>query len=215
MNCLPGANDQKLGDTAQSMTLHNGTLWIVVNTSNVIFAIDPYTFQEKGRITGLASPRYIHFVSDDKAYVSQMEDINGNLWVLTDGGGWEENPIGFESPRLSRIDPEKLSIEKSFTFTGDYTPLKLTTDRDGNNLFFLGSGVWKMSANAGSLPEKPLVSGLGYGISALGISPYDSDIYVADAIDWQQNGSVTRYSADGKVKDEFKVGIIPGAFCWY
>ena len=68
------ANDQKLGDTAQSMTLHDGTLWIVVNTSNVIFAIDPYTFKEKGRITGLASPREIFFVSDDKAYVTQMED---------------------------------------------------------------------------------------------------------------------------------------------
>lgn len=68
------ANAMKLGDVAQSMTLHNGVGWIVVNNSHVIFAIDPQTFKEVGRITNLTSPRYIHFVSDDKAYVTQLWD---------------------------------------------------------------------------------------------------------------------------------------------
>lgn len=72
-NIFQRANGQKLGDVAQSMTLYDGTLWIVVNNSNVIFAVDPVSFREKGRITdGLVSPRYIHFVSDSKAYISQM-----------------------------------------------------------------------------------------------------------------------------------------------
>ena len=35
------ANDQKLGDVAQSMTMYGGLGWIVVNNSHVIFAIDP------------------------------------------------------------------------------------------------------------------------------------------------------------------------------
>ena len=68
------ANAMKLGDVAQSMTLYGDTGWIVVNNSHVIFAIDPATFKEKGRIENLTSPRYIHFLDDEKAYVTQFWD---------------------------------------------------------------------------------------------------------------------------------------------
>ena len=68
------SNAMKLGDVAQSMTLHGGLGWIVVNRSRVIFAVDPATLRERGRITGFTSPRYIHFISDDKAYVTQLWD---------------------------------------------------------------------------------------------------------------------------------------------
>ena len=68
------ANAMKLGDVAQSMTLYGDTGWIVVNNSHVIFAIDPATFKEKGRIENLTSPRYIHFLNDEKAYVTQLWD---------------------------------------------------------------------------------------------------------------------------------------------
>lgn len=63
------------GDVAQSMTIAYGKGWIVVNNSSVIFAVDPTTCRELGRIdSGLTSPRTITFVSDTKAYVSQMYD---------------------------------------------------------------------------------------------------------------------------------------------
>ena len=74
------ANGQKLGDVAQSMTMHDGTLWITVNNSHVIFAVDPVTFKEKGRITGLTSPRHIYFINDEKAYVTQLWD--GRIFIV-------------------------------------------------------------------------------------------------------------------------------------
>lgn len=67
-------NGMKLGDVAQSMTPHAGMGWIVVNNSHVIFAVDLATLREKGRVTDLTSPRYIHFVNDRKAYVTQLWD---------------------------------------------------------------------------------------------------------------------------------------------
>ncbi len=82
------ANGMKLGDVAQSMCIHDGKGWVVVNNSHVIFAIDLNTFKEVGRIENLTSPRYIHFLSDEKAYVTQLWDnrifiINPKKYEIT------------------------------------------------------------------------------------------------------------------------------------
>ena len=68
------SNAMKLGDVAQSMVIRDGIGWVVVNNSHVVFAIDINTFKEVGRITNLTSPRYIHFISDEKAYITQIWD---------------------------------------------------------------------------------------------------------------------------------------------
>ena len=69
------ANAMKLGDVAQSMIVRDTIGWVVVNNSHVIFAISTNTFKEVGRITGLTSPRYIHFISDEKAYITQIWQV--------------------------------------------------------------------------------------------------------------------------------------------
>ena len=46
------------------------------------------------------------------------------------------------------------------------------------------------------------------------IDPNSGEVYIADAIDYQQAGRVYRYSALGEKIEEFYVGVIPGAFCW-
>lgn len=294
-NVFSGANDgQKLGDTGQSMTMHGGSLWAVVNASHVVFAIDPHTFREKGRIVSsdMTSPRFIHFVSDSKAYISQLYDsriliadpgtfrVTGSidtgmeqgtasveqmvqygdyvlancwsyqktiikidsrtdeivqklevgvqpqsicmdsenrLWVLTDGGAWLENPAGYEAPRLVCVDPDAFTVEKTFYFALGDSPSELQAGPDGNELYFLNNGkVWKMPVSADSLPDSPFIDpGDGTWPYAMTVCPWNSDVYVADAIDYVQNGAVTRYSADGKAVDEFRTGVCPGSFCWF
>lgn len=286
------ANDMKLGDVALSMTIANdSTGWVVVNNSNVVFAINPITQKEKGRITGLISPRYFHQVSNKKAYITQMYDnriaivdpstysttgyievpgmeastgsteqmvaygdyvfcncwsyqkniikidtrtdkvvdsievgiqpryialdCNGKLWVLTDGGGWDENPIGYEAPALVRIDPETFKIEKKYEFElGDYCS-KLCLNGKGDALYWIKGDIWKMDVDASALPTEAYLKSKSSACYGLTIAPASNDVYVSDAIDYTQNGIVYRYSPDGKLLDQFTVGINPGGFCWY
>lgn len=283
------ANAMKLGDVAQSMTIHNNMGWIVVNNSHVVFAIDTQTFKETGRITNLTSPRYIHFVSDEKAYVTQLWDnrifivnpkryeivghivcpnmtmesgsteqmvqygkyvfvncwsyqnrilkidtetdkvvdeltvgiqptslvldCNNKLWTLTDGG-YDGSPYGYEAPSLYRIDAETFTIEKQFKFSANETPSELQTNTSKDKIYWLNNDVWAMNVTDENLPAKSFLENKGTIYYGLTICPHTGDVYVADAIDYNQQGKIYRYSKEGQLIDEFYVGITPGAFCW-
>ncbi len=283
------ANAMRLGDVAQSMTLYDGKGWVVVNNSHVIFAINPDTFQEVGRIEGFTSPRYIHFISDEKAYVSQiwdnriaivnpkryeitgyiecpamtMEsgsteqmvrygdylfvacwsyqnrilkidtrtdkvvselevgiqptsivlDRNGKLWTITDGG-YEGSPYGYENPALYRIDAETFSIEKEFRFNRGDAPSEVQLNGSRDRLYWINDDIWAMGVDDERLPVKPFLEAAGTIYYGLTICPSSGDVYIADAIDYQQPGKIYRYTAAGEKIDEFYAGIIPGAFCW-
>lgn len=71
-----------------------------------------------------------------------------------------------------------------------------------------------MNINASALPAAPLITTDSYSLYALTVNPANGEIYVADAVDYQQPGMVYRYSTSGSLIDKFYVGIIPGSFCW-
>ena len=283
------ANAMRLGDVAQSMTIYDGKGWVVVNNSHVIFAINPDTFQEVGRIEGFTSPRYIHFISDEKAYVSQiwdnriaivnpkryeitgyiecpamtMEsgsteqmvqwgdylfvncwsyqnrilkidtrtdkvvaelqvgiqptsivlDRNGKLWTITDGG-YEGSPYGYEAPALYRIDAETVSIEKEFRFSRGDAPSEVQLNGSRDRLYWINDDIWAMDCDAERLPVRPFLEYAGTIYYGLTVCPSSGDVYIADAIDYQQPGKIYRYTQSGEKIDEFYAGVIPGAFCW-
>lgn len=294
------ANAMRLGDVAQSMVVRDGVGWVVVNNSHIIFAIDTETFREVGRIIDLPSPRYIAFVSDEKAYVSQIDsdriiiinpktfsitgeilcpmttpyrtgsteqmvivgdhlyvacwsyqkrilkidtrtdevvdfvdvglqpksivkDRNDKLWVVSDGG-YEGNVLGYESAKLYRLNPENLAVEQIFELglntSGSATrsASRLKINEQGDTLYWIDGGVWRMSIDATELPVEPFIKPLS-GTQrclyyALGVAPDTEDIYVGDAIDYQQRSVIYRFSREGELLDSFTAGVIAGDFCW-
>lgn len=283
------ANGYRLGDVVQSMAIYDNKGWIVVNNSKVVFAIDPVTFKEVGRIENLTSPRYIHFISPEKAYVTQiwdnrifivnpktyqitghitvpnMESESGSteqmvqygkyvycncwsyqnriikidtetdkvvdeiqvgiqptslvmdkynrLWAVTDGG-YEGSPYGYEAPALYCIDADKFEVVSRFRFKkGDY-PSEVQMNGTRDTIYWINDDIWQMDVLAQRVPVRPFLESRGTIYYGLTVNPRNSEVYIADAIDYQQQGKIYRYSSNGKLLDEFYVGIIPGAFCW-
>ncbi len=277
-------NGLPLGDVAESMNIWNSSGYVVVNNSGKIYILDTKTGKYTGKISGLTSPRFMHFVNSVKAYVTDLyagkitivnptsnqvtgviqcpshpstEEMiqSGNLLFVTCWSGDKTvlvidilkdqiiseistgvQPCGIVADRfnkiwvlcqslpgnstksnalLQRIDPTSYTIDKSYIFNLGEKPVKLVVDKKGENLFYiLGNEVRKMAVTADQLPDKAYLtinSKIAYG---LGIDPVNGNIYVSDALDYQQSGMIFRYSELGKLLDSFKAGIIPGRFCF-
>lgn len=71
------ANEAKMGDTGQSIQIHDGIVYVAMEASGTIWALDPRTVLVKGQLSAgqtehMINPRYIHFLSSDKAYVTDL-----------------------------------------------------------------------------------------------------------------------------------------------
>jgi len=279
------SNDINLGDVAQSMVIRDGLGYIVVNNSSVIFVIDINTFKVKGRITGLTSPRYIHFLSETKAYVTDLYasgitifnpktfektgfiptpshesteqmvqygkfvftncwsydnkilvidsekdvivdsiqtgiqptslimDKYDKIWTVTDGG-YEGSPYGHEAPSLYCIDAASRKIEREFKFKFGDWPSEVCLNGTQDTLYFINKAVWCMDVTATRFPLRPFLEYKQTMYYGLTVDPRTSEVYVADAIDYVQHGIIYRFKPDATPVDTFRVGIIPGAFCF-
>lgn len=298
------ANDRRLGDTGQSITLHSGTAYIAVENSGIIWAIDATTFRVRGQLTTgqtqhMTNPRYIHFVSDTRAYVtdlyapyitvfnpqtmeycasiateqpaaygycstehlvqygteiftncwsysnkllvvdtqhevvtdsiclsswqpkSMVLDARGKLWVVTDGGyATDEDSFSDNIPHLYRIDAATHTIEMDQALDTDEGSVELATSPDGTVLYLINNDVYRMDITASHVPVRPFITaergnnGLRHKLYGIGVNPANGELYIADAVDYSQAGIVRRYTADGTLIDQFRVGINPNGFAF-
>ncbi|NVO20741.1 MAG: hypothetical protein HXX13_13650 [Bacteroidetes bacterium] len=68
-------NGKPLGNILQSMDLHNGKVYMVVNNAAKIEVADASTFKSTATITGFSLPRYFLGISDTKAYVTDWANV--------------------------------------------------------------------------------------------------------------------------------------------
>jgi YVTN family beta-propeller protein len=146
-------NDRSLGDVVQSLTVHDGKAYIVVNVSNKIEIVQSHDFIEQGVITDVTSPRYFVGINKNKGYATQWgedgvvkvidldalavtktisvgagpEHIiyhNNYVYVANSGGLANDNTV-------SVIDPSTDAVVKTITLDGD-SPRDFAVDANGD-----------------------------------------------------------------------------------
>ena len=140
-------------------------------------------------------------------------DGTGNIWVLA------EKDLNGNTALLARIDTSSVDLNGSMAFDADASPSDLTMSPNGTSFYFLMDGVRMFNTNSmpTSAADMPvLIPDNGRTLYALGINKTNDRIYVADALDYNQKGTVLIYDASSYLETaSFKAGIIPGAFLFY
>ncbi|WP_018338464.1 YncE family protein [Butyricimonas synergistica] len=295
------ANDRKLGDTGQSVIIYDGTAYIAVENSGIVWGIDINTFKVQGQLetegTKMINPRFVHIVNENKAYVTDLYspyvnifnpktfkyigaiptkqpsnrgyssteemvqygkyvftncwsysnkilvidtekdevcdsitlsswqpksmkiDKYGKLWVITDGGyATSEDVYGDNIPYLYKIDATTRRIEQEQALDTDEANVQIALNGGRDTLYLINNDVYRMSVTDAHLPVRPFITaeidanGKKHKLYGLNVNPVNSDIYVADAVDYSQSGVVYRYSSQGVLIDKFRVGINPNSF---
>lgn len=283
-NLFYKANNVPLGDVAQSITINNNIVYLVINNSGIVYGVNRETLEYEGKISGLISPREMIFIDDQKAYISDLYrteitivnpgtfeitgkielgkssdcmvksgnkifaanwsalnqtklnntvmvidsendilvdsiivgiepnsmviDKDESLWILCSGGF-----MNSELPTLWKVNSTTLEIQKKYTFNNILqSPDNLCTNGTGDSIYFLNKGIYSMSVYDQELPENEIISEDNHNYYSLGIEPETSEIYVSDALNYNQNGIVYRYNSTGELVSSFEVGIIPGSF---
>ncbi len=187
----------------------------MIKYKNDIF-VNCWSYDNKILIINSKTNSITDSISVTKQPNSMVLDKNNKLWVLSDGG-LQGSSFGHDTPALTMINPETHKIEKIIKFHNNDKPSELTINGSKDTIFFLNKDVYFMSITA-SKPEifikNPYGENYFGGFYGLTVDSTNSDIYVADAIDFVQNGTIYRYKSDKSPLDTFKVGIIPSNFCF-
>jgi hypothetical protein len=141
---------------------------------------------------------------------SMVLDRNNMLWVLCNGGWTREN-----FAELDGINTSTNILEKHLVFPDiQDSPSCLRINGTGEKLYYLESGVREMNITSSELPAGVLIPESGNYFYKLGINPSSNDIFVTDAVDYQQNGYLLYHDPDGTLVSDHPADIIPGFMCF-
>ncbi len=102
---------EDFGTLVQSLTLHDGTLYIISNTSHNVDIIDLNTLMRESPIAGIPSPRYMAVVAADKAYVSNLYDAQVTVIDLAARTVMGTIPVG--------TNPEDIAVVGNLAFVAN------------------------------------------------------------------------------------------------
>ena len=150
-------------------------------------------------IIDLESDEIIDDFQLDFAINSLKKDNQNRLWICGASQG-----LG----RVICIDASTKIELYSYTFEGENpTDLFVT---EGHDVYFLSNGLWRINEFTDETISAPIIP--ADGRLFYGLSVHDDKIYIADAINYVQKGTVWIYDLQTTLLDEWEVGIIPSEF---
>ena len=174
----------------EDILMQNGKVYVCNVANNLIYVINSNDDTIMDSISVGQNP------------VSIKEDLKGDLWVLCQG-----SVSNNEDPSISIIETQTLKVIKNFSLESNQNyPSSMNILK--NEVFFINKHVYKISSIEDTLQEI-IWENTGNTFYNLSIDPYNKDIYLTDAKDYVQNGSLLIIDSIGNLKDEVITGIIP------
>lgn len=201
-------HDRPLGDVAQSMEVRDGKAWIVVNNSGKIEVLDLPSLEVHCTVQGMTSPRYLRFISPDKAYVSDLYSrtihiLNPATCSLSGSiptGGWTEELIFTEgqvfvaqtgTDKVLVIDPNTDQITDSIPVGRE--PNSLVADASGLIWVLCSGGLGEVNASLHTLDPISLQTNLIHTFAFINDSPERLRIDPAgERLYWVQEGRIMK-----------------------
>lgn len=182
-----------LSGWTEELVLVDGEVWVTNRQSKYVYVLDPVTDQVIDSL--------------QVAYGSGALglDTNERLWVYCTG-----DLIGTQEGGLYQINTSNRQIEKSFPLSanGGLFP-RLAFDANRDSIFFFQNGLRVMDVYAESLPTDLFIPTEGRVWYGMGYNPNAHELWLSDAKDYQQAGTVYRFGRDGKHLSSYEAGIIP------
>ncbi|MAY83469.1 MAG: hypothetical protein CMP59_04975 [Flavobacteriales bacterium] len=218
--CIPGPNGK-----VYVSDLYEGMVYVVdVNSYTVTDRISTNGWTEEMLLIGdslfvcqvdssqllvinTMSDSIVDRIPTAKSPLSLVLDINGKIWIGCSGG------FNDQDPALMKIDPKSLIVEMTLSVpdvSKSIGDLAMSPSKD--ELYFLMDDLYKMDINATALPANAWVTKASANFYAMDVDPFNGDVYLSDAIDYQQDGVIYRYDSNGQMIHQFKTGLIPGFF---
>jgi hypothetical protein len=187
----------KCAGWTEELISHDGKVWVCNHDREYLYVIDP----TKDIVTDSIKVAY--------GGSSILKDKNGMIWILCSGDE-TKNKIG----GLFGINSNSATVSQKWLFDNSaFNPVKLKQNPNQDSLYFVFKGIFGFPKTTALLPANPfIIQESGSSFYGLTIEPIRGDLLVADAIDYQSKGYVRIYSANGKYKKKFQVGVNPGEF---
>ena len=146
----------------------------------------------------------IHFNTDPSSMT--LAD-NGKLYVMTTK---QDAPAIAAS--IYVIDLASFHVERHIDFATGQSPAYLRYASYTHQLLYANNGIYQLSLADTAVSPLPFIVANSWNVYGLNADPTTGDIYISDAIDYQQASRVMRYSKDGTLLDAFNAGIITNGF---
>lgn len=185
----------------EQMIATGGKIYVTEKTAPMgtavhkLLMIDPSTDQLTGSIDLATDPG------------SMALSDQGKLYVLT-----SQQPSPAVNASIYVVNLSSFSIEHKVDFGVGHTPSCLRYSSFTHQMLYADNGIYAMAQTDTVLPRSAFITSNNWNIYGLNADPADGDIYISDALDYQQASRIMRYSSTGTLIDAFNSGIITNAF---